>query len=70
MRIRRSSSTSRKPSVVTSAVRAPRRSSTAFVATVVPWATLSTAPPSAPGELADGVDHGPVVRRRRREAPS
>ena len=45
MRMRRSSSTSRKPSVVTTAVSAPRSSSTAFVATVVPC-TTSSAPPS------------------------
>ena len=43
MRSRRSSSTSRKFRVVTSAVSAPRRSSTAFVATVVPWTTSRTA---------------------------
>src|SRR5581483_8757069 len=42
------SSTSRKPSVVSSAVRAPRRSSRAFVATVVPWAKTATSPPSTP----------------------
>ena len=31
-----------KPSVVSSAVRAPRSSSSAFVATVMPWAKLAT----------------------------
>ena len=53
MRIRRSSSTSRKPSVVTSASRAPRRSSTAFVATVVPWTTLATGAPAASSATAE-----------------
>ena len=45
IRSRRSSSTSRKPAVVTSAVSAPRCSSTAFVATVVPWTTPSIGVP-------------------------
>src|ERR671913_749438 len=36
------------PSVVTSAVRAPRRSSRAFVATVMPWASAARAPASTP----------------------
>ena len=43
----------------------PRRSSTAFVATVVPWTTASTGAVGA--ELANGVDDGAVVVRRRRE---
>jgi hypothetical protein len=48
-------SRSRKPSVVTSAVRAPRRSRTAFVATVVPWTTRSgVLPPSSVDTLEDG----------------
>ena len=64
IRSRRSSSTSRKPAVVTSAVRLPRRSSTAFVATVVPWTTSATGPSR---EAADRLDDGPVVARRRRE---
>jgi len=34
---------SRKPRVVTKATRAPRRSSTVFVPTVLPWRTLETA---------------------------
>ncbi len=53
---RRSSRTSRKPAVVISAVRAPRRSRIAFVATVVPWIT-SVAGPTAPsrGERFDDV---------------
>src|SRR5581483_8591062 len=45
--------TSRKPSVVTSAVRAPRRSSSAFVATVVPCASTSTAPTPEAASAAD-----------------
>ena len=51
MRSRRSSSTSRNPAVVTSAVSAPRRSSTAFVATVVPCTTAATSVPSAASPL-------------------
>ena len=43
MRMRRSSSTSRKPSVVIRAVRAPLRSRIAFVATVVAWTISSIA---------------------------
>ena len=64
IRSRRSSSTSRKPAVVTSAVRLPRRSSTAFVATVVPCTTSATGPAREP---ADRLDDGEVVARRRRE---
>ena len=48
MRSRRISSTSRKPAVVISAVRAPLCSSTALVATVVAWTTLSTCPGATP----------------------
>ena len=40
------SSTSRKPSVVTSAVRVPRHSSRALVVTIIPWASAVTAPAS------------------------
>ena len=47
MRSLRSSSTSRNPAVVTSAVGLPRRSRTAFVATVVPWITSATEPLSS-----------------------
>ena len=65
MRMRRSSSTSRKPSVVTSASRAPRRSSTAFVATVVPCTTLVDR--RAGGQLGHGGDDRAVVGGRRRE---
>ena len=65
IRSRRSSSTSRKPAVVTSAVTAPRRSSTAFVATVVPWTTSRDR--AVGGEAGDRLDDGPVVARRRRE---
>ena len=68
MRIRRSSSTSRKPAVVTSAVRAPRRSSTALVATVVPWTTALDRVRLAPcHEDRDGLDDRAVVVGRRRE---
>ena len=68
IRSRRSSSTSRKSAVVTSAVSAPRRSSTAFVATVVPW-TTSRDGARAPvaGEPGDRFDDRRVVARRRRE---
>ena len=52
IRSRRSSRTSRKPAVVTSAVRLPRRSSTAFVATVVPCTTSLTSPSPASAETA------------------
>ena len=45
---RRISSTSRKPSVVISAVRAPRPSSTVFEATVVAWTTAVTSPGATP----------------------
>jgi hypothetical protein len=38
------SSTSRNPSVVTSAVRAPRRSVTALITTVLPWTNAPTSP--------------------------
>ena len=65
IRSRRSSSTSRKPAVVTSAVGLPRRSSTAFVATVVPWTTSATA--AAGREAADRLHDREVVARRRRE---
>ena len=65
MRTRRSSSTSRKPFVVTSAVRAPRRSSTAFVATVVPCTSSSSA--AVAEQLRDAVDDRHVVRGRRGE---
>jgi hypothetical protein len=44
----RISRTSRKPSVVSSAVLAPLRSISAFVASVVPWMTRSTCPGSTP----------------------
>ena len=50
--MRRNSSTSRNPVVVISAVRAPRPSSTALVATVVPWETKPTAPPATPARLS------------------
>ena len=57
------SRTSRKPSVVTSAVRAPRRSRRAFVATVIPWANAAISPRSAasttamtPSDWSSGVD--------------
>ena len=42
------SSTSVKPSVVSSAVRAPRSSSSALVATVMPWPKLATSRGSIP----------------------
>ena len=47
MRMRRNSSTSRKPSVVMSPVRAPRRSRIALVATVVAWTTSLTSLPES-----------------------
>ena len=63
IRSRRSSSTSRKPAVVTRAVRLPRRSRTAFVATVVPWTTSAT--PTARARCR--FDDCEVVAWRRRE---
>ena len=48
MRSRRSSRTSRKPAVVSSAVRAPARSRIALVATVVPWTTSRMSAGSTP----------------------
>ena len=68
--------TSRKPSVVTSAVRAPRRSRSAFVATVVPWAKAAIEAPSmeisssaaiAPADWSAGVERPwrPAILRRR-----
>ena len=69
---RPSSTTSVKPSVATSAVRAPRPSSSALVATVIPWAKRSTSPGCAPGALEHRARRRPctpsrlVVGRRRR----
>ena len=69
------SSTSRKPSVVTSAVRAPRRSSSALVATVIPCAKASTSPrpgrpprrrPSRPRTGRAGVEGTLAVTSARR----
>ena len=68
MRSRRSSSTSRKPAVVTSAVSAPRRSSTAFVATVVPWTTPSIRRARTRGRRPPRRPRV-VVRRRREQLP-
>ena len=48
MRSRRISSTSRKPAVVISAVRAPCPSSTVFEATVVAWTIPVISPGSTP----------------------
>jgi hypothetical protein len=44
----RISMTSRNPSVVTNAVRAPRRSMSALVASVVPWMMRRMAPGGTP----------------------
>jgi hypothetical protein len=52
MRMRRSSRTSRKPSVVTSAVFAPLRSRIALVATVVACTTSVIAPSPASSSQA------------------
>ena len=61
--------TSRKPSVVTSPHSAPRCSSTAFVATVVPWKTPADVRRLDPGlaaDLPEPCDEGPtgIVRSR------
>ena len=52
------SSTSSNPSVVRIAVTAPFCSSTALVATVVPWMNRSTAEAGAPGEREHAPDGG------------
>ena len=54
-------SRSRNPLVVTSAVRASRRSSSALVATVEPWTKCVTAPGSTPARSS-------TARRRRHDA--
>ena len=59
MRMRRISSTSRKPLVVMSPVRAPFSSRIALEATVVPWRTSARSAPDEPGlaeDLAEPVD--------------
>ena len=61
-RSRRSSSTSRKPAVVSSPVRAPARSRIALVATVVPWMTSRTA---RRVQLVAAEDRRACLRRRR-----
>ena len=66
-RSRRSSSTSRKWRVVTSAVSAPRRSITAFVATVVPCTTSPTCRLARSWSARNRADDRAVVVRRGRE---
>jgi hypothetical protein len=79
-RVRRPSSrTSRNPAVVISPQRAPLRSSTAFVATVVPWTSaataarsvLSTASPSMkPTDWSSGVEGTLATRNTPRSGSS
>ena len=50
--------TSRNPSVVMKAVRAPRRSMRALVTSVVPWITCEISPSATPARLAASLDAG------------
>ena len=56
---------SRKPAVVSTATRAPRRSSTALVPTVVPWTSRRTSRAAMPSAVEAGQHRGRLLARPR-----